>query len=289
MNTVNVAILGTGNIGTDLLFKVLKSEYLNCTLFVGRNLDSPNIKLARELGVEVSAKGIDELVDSKDKYDIVFDATSAADHMIHAGIFAKLNKYVIDMTPAKVGEMCIPAVNLDIALQKNNVNMVTCGGQASIPLAYALGQAHDEIEYIEVISTIASKSAGAATRRNLDEYIETTEKGIIQFSGAKRAKAILNLNPIEPCVNMQTTVIAKVSNPNINGLNEKLKGIMSFITGYIPGYEVIVPPTLKEGTIVMIVKVIGSGDYLPKYAGNLDIINCAGIIIAEEFAKKCIG
>jgi acetaldehyde dehydrogenase len=163
--------------------------------------------------------------------------------------------------------------------------MVTCGGQASIPLAYAIGQTHENINYIEVISTIASRSAGSATRVNIDEYVETTEEGLRTFSRCKKAKAILNLNPALPSIDMQTTVFAKVERPAMEKLQQAVDIVVKKIQRYVPGYQVIVPPVLENDRIVIMVKVKGRGDYLPSYAGNLDIINCAAIAVAEEYAK----
>jgi acetaldehyde dehydrogenase len=196
-----------------------------------------------------------------------------------------LNKRVIDLTPAKIGLMSVPSVNLEDTLVEINVNMVTCGGQASIPVAYAIGQTQTDVDYIEVVSSIASRSAGPATRQNLDEYIKTTEDGLKDFSGAMRTKAILNLNPAEPCVDMQATIFAKVKNPDIATLSEMLKGLVEKIREYVPGYEVVLGPIVENDRIVVMVRVRGLGDYLPAYAGNLDIINCAAIAMAEEYAK----
>jgi acetaldehyde dehydrogenase len=281
---LKVAIIGSGNIGTDLLIKVLRSPHLECGAFIGRSLSSSGMVKALSLDVPVSAEGINYIIDHPDCCDIVFDATSAKSHYEHAPILKKLNKHVIDMTPAKIGLMSVPSVNLTDCLNEFNVNMITCGGQASIPVAYAIGQTQSDVDYIEVVSSIASRSAGPATRQNLDEYIKTTEDGLKEFSGAKRTKAILNLNPAEPCVDMQTTIFAKVSNPNIAKLTERLSVLVKDIQKYVPGYEVILGPIFDNGRIVVMVRVRGLGDYLPAYAGNLDIINCAAIAMAEEYA-----
>lgn len=286
MTKLKVAILGSGNIGTDLLIKIQRSEYLDCVLFIGRNLSSPGMAKAISLGVKVSDKSIDAIVKDPDCCDLVFDATSAKDAKHHWNILEKLGKIVVDMTPAKLGKMCIPAVNMEEAIKGQNVNMVTCGGQASIPIAYLIGQTHDEVEYIEVVSSIASRSAGPATRLNLDEYIQTTEDGLKLFSKAKKTKAILNLNPAQPCIDMQTTIFAKVKNPNVKGLTEAIKEMIARINQYVPDYQLLVSPIFENDRIVVMVKVQGVGDYLPKYAGNLDIINCAAIAVAEEYAKK---
>ncbi len=292
MNTLTsklkVAILGSGNIGTDLLVKVIRSNLLECTAFIGRNLNSSGMQKALELGVNVSADSIDYIVKNPKCCDLVFDATSASSHLEHEPILKSLNKRIIDLTPAKIGLMCVPSVNLIDSLNEFNVNMITCGGQASIPIAYAIGQTQKDVEYIEVVSTIASRSAGPATRQNLDEYIKTTEDGIKQFSGAKYTKAILNLNPAEPCVNMQTTIFAKTKDPDLSALKEFLSKIVKKIQTYVPGYELILGPIIENDRIVVMVRVKGLGDYLPQYAGNLDIINCAAVAMAEEYAKELV-
>jgi acetaldehyde dehydrogenase (acetylating) len=288
MNKIKVAILGSGNIGTDLLYKVLRSPYLECSLFIGRRLSTSGMSRAVSLGVAVSDQGIKAIQNRPDCCDIVFDCTSAMSHKVHAGILSELNITVIDLTPAKLGPFCIPAINLDECKNDKNINMITCGGQASIPLAYVLGQTQKEVDYIEVVSTIASKSAGPATRLNLDEYIETTEKGVRMFSGCGRSKAILNLNPAEPCIDMQTTVYALVGNPDMDALRNGIDAMVEKIQRYVPSYKLVVPPTFENKRIIMTVRVKGLGDFLPSYAGNLDIINCAAIAVAEEYAKSLL-
>ena len=285
MRKSKVAILGTGNIGTDLLIKTLRSPFLECTLFAGRNLSSPGMVKANSLGVRISDLGIEAIIRDSGCCDLVFDATSARDHEYHWSILNKMGKIVIDMTPSLVGEMCIPALNLKNCVEYRNVNMVTCGGQASIPMAYLIGQTHSEVEYIEVVSSIASRSAGPATRLNIDEYIGTTEKGLKAFSNAQHAKAILILNPAQPCIDMQTTVFAKVKHPNLEHLQDLVGNMVNQIKTYVPGYQLIVPPLVENNRIVIMVKVQGRGDYLPRYAGNLDIINCAALATAEEYVK----
>ena len=283
---LKVAILGSGNIGTDLLIKVLRSQFLGCSVFIGRSLSSPGMIKALSLGVNVSADGIDYIIENPDSCDLVFDATSANSHLVHAPILKELNKMVINLTPAPVGLMSVPSVNMKDSILEQNINMVTCGGQASIPIAYAIGQTQKCIEYVEVISSISSRSAGLATRKNIDEYIETTEIALKNFSKARCTKAILNLNPAEPCVDMQTTILAKVESPDLEKLSGILFGLFAKVRDYVPGYEIILGPLMENGLIVVMVRVRGLGDYLPAYAGNLDIINCAAIAIAEEYAKN---
>lgn len=283
---LKVAILGSGNIGTDLLVKLQRSQHLTCSMFIGRNPNSSGLKKAESMGIPTSSEGINAIINNPDSCDIVFDATSAIDHIKHAPILQDLDKFVVDLTPSKVGEKCIPAVNLHQCINKMNVNMVTCGGQASIPIAYAISECHKEVDYIEVVSSISSKSAGPATRSNLDEYIESTESAILQFTNSFRAKAILNLNPAVPCIDMQTTIFAVVKEPNLDELIPKVNNMVKHIQNYVPGYQLVVSPTIENGRIVVMVKVQGAGDFLPKYAGNLDIINCAAITISEEYAKN---
>jgi acetaldehyde dehydrogenase len=281
---LKVAILGSGNIGTDLLLKALRSEKLETTLFIGRHFDSKGMLIAKKLGINTSDQGISSIIDMPECCNLVFDATSAVDHVRHAAILKDLGKIAIDLTPSRVGAMVVPAVGLHYCENNRNVNMISCGGQASIPIAYLIGKTHHKVHYVEVVSSIASKSAGPATRINMDEYIETTEAAIRLYSGAVSSKVILILNPAEPPVNMQTTISAKVDEPNIEGLQIAMNEMMDRIQAYVPGYEVIVPPVYESNRIVVMVRVVGLGDYLPSYAGNLDIINCAAIAIAEGYS-----
>lgn len=280
-----VAILGSGNIGADLLIKTLRSARLECTLFVGRDMTSRGIAKAREIGVPVSDRSIDAIIEDPDCCDIVFDATSALAHQKHWPILRDMGKRVIDMTPSRVGEMFVPAINMDTVVEAANVNMISCGGQASIPVACAVSRTQSNIEYIEVVSCIASKSAGPATRQNIDEYVETTEAAIRRFTGCPEAKTILILNPAEPSVHMQTTVSAKVKTADLDRVRPTVACMVEQIQRYVPGYEMIVPPVFEHNRIVVMVRVSGIGDYLPTYAGNLDIINCAAIAAAERMAK----
>jgi acetaldehyde dehydrogenase len=283
---LRIAILGTGNIGTDLLIKVLRSPVLECRLFAGRNLSSPGMTKASQLGVAVSSAGLRAIENQATNLDLVFDATSAADHQVHAPILRRLNLIAVDLTPAKVGRMCVPAVNLEACLAEANVNMVSCGGQASIPLAWAIAQACPQVEYFETVSSIASRSAGPATRINLDEYLSTTEQGLQTFSGCPRTKAILVVNPAQPCVHMQTTVFARIAQPDLAAIRAQVAAVVQRLRTYIPGYHLLLEPVLENGRVAVIVRVDGRGDFLPKYAGNLDIINCAAVAVAEAHARR---
>jgi len=285
---LKIAIIGTGNIGTDLLIKIMRSEHLTCTLFAGRTANSKGMERAKELNIPVSDQGIQAIIDNPDCCDIVVDCTSAQAHAYHWNICKELGKTVIDMTPAKLGYPCIPAIATDNSISEpaQNINMITCGGQTSIPIAYALSRVHKEIEYIEVVSTIASLSAGPATRQNLDEYVETTTDALKKFSGAKEGKAILVLNPATPPIYMQTTIYAKIKNPDLTRIQKSVEHMIDTIRQYSPGYQLVVPPVVNGDTVVISVKVLGAGDYLPQYAGNLDIINCAAIAVLELIAKS---
>lgn len=285
---LKVAILGTGNIGTDLLIKVLKSPYLECAVFIGRNRKSKGMMKAQSLGVNVSDRGIGEIISNPDCCDLVFDATSASDHLVHWEVLKNLNKIAIDMTPSNIGQMFVPAINdLDFLHQDHvNINMISCGGQVSIPMAYAIKETQKDVKYIEVVSSVASLSAGPGTRANIDEYIYTTQKALSLFSGCDKTKAILNLNPATPCIHMQTTIFAEVDNPDIEKLTKEVNRLVKKIQEYVPGYRLVVNPTYENNRIIITVKVSGRGDFLPEYAGNLDVINCAAVAAAEEIAKK---
>ena len=283
---IKVAIIGTGNIGTDLLLKALKTDFMDVVAFVGRRLDSDGMLTAKKHNILTSDQGIQYFIDNPKCCDVVYDCTSAADAIEHAKVFKQQAIKVIDLTPAKVGDMCVPDVNSQIISTDDNVNMITCGGQASMPMLHLLSKECTGLEYIEVVSQIASKSAGMATRINVDNYIQTTQKAITKFTGCSNNKVILNLNPAEPCVDMQTTIFIKAKQINFEHLTEKVLDKIQELKTYIPYYEMVLPPTMNEsGVVVMSIKVRGTGDYLPAYAGNLDIINCAAIKVTERLIK----
>jgi len=286
MNKLKVAILGTGNIGADLMVKITKSQNAICTLFAGRNLNSKGMQLAQSLNIPVSDQGYQAIVDHPDVCDVIIDCTSAMAHELHWDKLKDLNKLMIDMTPAKIGTFCVPVLNGDLTLNNSlNINMVTCGGQASIPIAQAIASVHRDIEYLEVASNIASLSAGPATRYNLDEYVETTQAALTMFTGIEKTKAILILNPAVPCIDMQTTVYAKIANPDMAAIAKAVEAVIAQVKKYVPGYQLIVPPTILNGNVITTIKVTGAGDYLPAYAGNLDVINCAAMELVEQYAE----
>jgi len=279
---LKAGIIGTGNIGTDLLIKILKSSTIEMSAFVGRRANSDGIKKGINLGINTSIEGINYFKENPD-VDIVFDCTDALTAIENNKVFDDLGIRVIDLTPAKIGPMCIPFLNEDIIIENQNVNMITCGGQASIPLLYAISTCVETIDYIEIVSQVASKSAGIATRINIDQYIDTTEFAIKSFTNCLDCKVILNINPAEPCVDMQTTMFIKSSDINFDLLQKTLNNSLQQIKEYVPLYEMVMMPVINDdGILILSVRVKGAGDYLPSYAGNLDIINCAAIRIAER-------
>ncbi len=283
---IKVGIIGTGNIGTDLLVKICRSKVLECGIFTGKNKDSLGIARARAMGIPTSYNSVDAIIDNPESCQIVFDATTAESHRKHAPILKKLGKFAIDMTPSRVGKMCIPILNLEESLDVPNVNMVTCGGQATTPLIAAITSIHPETEYVEIVASIASKSAGIGTRNNIDEYTQTTSEAIKSFTGAREAKAIIILNPAEPPILMHNTIYVQVSKPNLKQLSRELLEVVKKIRAYVPGYKLSLGPVVENGRLTLMNQVVGRGDFLPTYAGNLDIINSAAIVVAEEYARR---
>jgi len=283
---IKVGILGTGNIGTDLLIKIQRSDVLECAIFAGIHTQSKGMDKARSLGIPTSDASITFFEKNPDICDIVFDATSAEAHAIHAPILKKLKKFVIDMTPSRIGHMCVPSVNLENSMQEPNVNMVTCGGQATVPIAVAMKEIHPDIPYLEIVSSVASKSAGIGTRNNIDEYTQTTGEGIKIFAHIPKAKAIVILNPADPPILMHNTIYASIENPDIKRLTKAIKKAVKEIQRYVPGYKLVIGPVHENNRVTVMIEVVGMGDYLPVYAGNLDIINCAAIMVAESYARK---
>lgn len=286
MKKINVGIIGTGNIGCDLLVKIQKSKYLNCSLFMGRNLGSKGMQFANNMGINISDKSIDALIETPSICDVVFDATTATSHIKHAKILKDLGKYTIDLTPSLIGKMCIPVINGEECINEDNINMITCGGQATVPIACALTRCYPNIKYIEIVASIASKSAGAGTRDNIDEFTQTTKKTLISFSKCKNAKALIIINPANPPIIMNNTIYAMIDNPDLYLLTKEIKNVEFEIQKYVPGYGIKLGPIYKDGVVTIMIQVVGQGDYLEPYAGNLDIITSASVNMAERYAKK---
>ncbi len=285
-NKVPVAIIGPGNIGTDLIYKIERSRYIRVGLVAGVKKDSTGILLAQEKGVPVSLLGAEGII--QDLSPIVIDATSASVHIKNAPLFRELGKKVIDLTPAALGPKVIPVINLSENLDELNINMVTCGGQMSIPIVKAVSQVV-EVPYSEVICTIASLSAGPGTRQNIDEFTQTTARAIESLGGAQRGKAIIILNPAEPPIISRATIYCLVDedlNDKKEQIEASVENMAKRLQTYVPGYRLKVPPQFDGNKVTVMVEVEGAGDFLPKYSGNLDIMTSAAVAVAEEFAKK---
>jgi acetaldehyde dehydrogenase len=274
---MKVAIIGTGNIGTDLLIKLLKNSLFQVVAFVGRR---PSTKPLPQ-GVPYFDTGIDFFIQNPKFCDIVFDCTDAYSALKHSSVFQEQDVFVIDMTPSKIGRLCVPTMQDSVEGVKN-VNMITCGGQVSIPLIQYIAS-KCTVTYAEVVTQISSESAGMATRINIDKYIDTTEYAIKTIAGVTNCKVILNVNPCSTTI-MQTTVFFKThSHSDFSDFETFVKRMKS----YVPYYQVKSHPKfIREGVLMASVSILGSGDYLSKYAGNLDVINCAAIEIAKLFANK---
>jgi acetaldehyde dehydrogenase (acetylating) len=286
MTKVKVAIIGSGNVGMDLLIKIQKSDFLECGMFIGRDPESKGIQRAKKMGVETSSDSINAIINEPCCCDIVFDATTADAHSYNAPILKRLGKFTIDLTPSGIGEMCIPILNIKECLDLDNVNLITCGGQVATPIIKAITSVHPEIRYVEVISSISSKSAGKGTRENIDEYTQATKDAITKFTKVPKSKAMIILNPAEPPVIMHNTIYALIDNPNINKIKLEIDSMVKKIQEYIPGCKITLGPLFENGKLTTMVEVVGVGDYLPKYAGNLDIITSAAIKVAKEYTKK---
>lgn len=283
MRKVKAAIIGPGNIGSDLMYKIMRSDILELAYMAGI-VESEGIRRARKLGFRTTTGGVQDILKEKD-IKIVFDATSAKAHMKHAPLLKEAGMIAIDMTPAAVGPYVVPCVNLDQLSDTDNFNMVTCGGQATVPIAYAIDQAADS-SYTEIVSCISSKSAGPGTRANIDEFTETTAKALETIAGADKGKAIIVLNPAEPPLMMTNTVYSVVKHPDIQKIRENVDKIVGEVQKYVPGYKLRTPPIIDGNKVTVIIEVEGAGDFLPKYSGNLDIINAAAIEVAEKIARE---
>ena len=286
MSKVKVAVLGSGNIGTDLMLKLGRSTVLELTAVIGIDPQSDGLKKAKELGYVAIDNGIDGFLERPELADIVFDATSAKAHIRHAKLLKEAGKKVIDLTPAAIGPIVVPPVNLGDHLSAENINLITCGGQATIPIVHAINQVQP-VDYAEIVATISSKSAGPGTRANIDEFTQTTARGIEEVGGAKKGKAIIILNPAEPPILMRDTIHVLVEGKQAKQgeITASIRAMETKVQAYVPGYRMRQEPIFDGPSVTVFIEVEGAGDYLPTYSGNLDIMTAASVKVAEEWAK----
>ena len=286
MDKIKVAILGPGNIGSDLMYKIMRSRRLKMEMMAGI-VDSPGIRRAKSLGIRTTTEGIRPILDDP-QIRIVFDSTGAKPHMEHAPLLEEAGKVAVDLTPAAIGPYVVPAVNIDDLADAPNLNMVTCGGQATVPIVHAIHRVAGA-RYAEIVACISSKSAGPGTRQNIDEFTRTTARALCVVGGAKRGKAIIILNPADPPLLMTDTVFVEVENPDEKAIRESVEDMLAAIQKYVPGYRLRVPPVIEENKVTTIIEVEGAGDFLPKYAGNLDIMTAAAAGVGEAIAARMQG
>ena len=293
MTPINAAIIGSGNIGTDLMYKALRSTVIKPVWMVGIDPQSAGLELARAHNLKTSVQGVDGLIPhlTDDQVRIAFDATSAYVHRENSRKLQGKDVVMIDLTPAALGPFCVPPVNLAEHADKSemNVNMVTCGGQATIPLVAAVSRVQS-VRYAEIVATVASRSAGPGTRKNIDEFTRTTARGIERVGGAGRGKAIIILNPAEPPLIMRATIYCLTEEtPDDARITASVSSMMADVQKYVPGYRLKNGPVYEGNKVSIFIEVAGRGDYFPQYAGNLDIMTAAALRTAELFGEEMAG
>jgi len=297
-NKVKVAVVGSGNIGTDLLYKLLEEPgHMELAMMAGIEPDSEGLKRARDEGIDATAEGIQPVLDAPE-IKIVFEATSAKAHVQNAPMYKEAGKIAVDLTPAACGPYVVPTANLTEHLDEENVNLMTCGAQATVPMAYAVSRV-TPVRYAEMVSTVASDSAGPGTRQNIDEFTFTTARGLEEIGGAQEGKAIIILNPADPPLIMRNTVYVLPEEDEIDEdeITNSVEEVVSEVQKAVPGYQLKNGPTFderdtpwgKKPIIMMFLEVEGAGHYLPKYSGNLDIMTAAARKVGEGFARHLLG
>jgi acetaldehyde dehydrogenase len=293
VDKIPAAIVGPGNIGTDLMYKLLRSELVEPRYMVGVDPDSAGLRLAREAGLEASHEGVDWLLARPELPGIVFEATSAYVHVRNAPRYREAGIRAVDLTPAARGPYVIPPVNLFEHLTEMNVNMVTCGGQATIPIVYAVSRVVP-VEYGEIVATVSSASAGPGTRNNIDEFTRTTARAVEVLGGATKGKAIIILNPAEPPLMMRDTIFCSLP-PDVDHakIAQSIHDVVAEVQTYVPGYHLRSEPqfdVLDDGRsrVATFIEVEGAGDFLPPYAGNLDIMTAAAAKVGNEIARHLL-
>src|SRR5215472_6383227 len=291
MEQIRAAILGSGNIGTDLMYKLKRSHSLRPTIMAGIIPESEGFARARQQGLAITTDGIEGLLKQKDSFELVFDATTASAHKQHAPMLHAAGKIAIDLTPAAVGPYVVALVNLEEHVGEPNVNLVSCGGQATVPLVSAMRSA-SPVEYAEIVATIASKSAGPGTRQNIDEFTDTTARGLQRIGGASRGKAIFVLNPAEPPILMRNTIYGVLAEADEAKILRSVESMVERVQQYVPGYRLRAKPLVQDVSngeckkkVTLFIEVEGAGDFLPKYAGNLDIMTSAAVKVGEEIGR----
>jgi acetaldehyde/propanal dehydrogenase len=289
---IKCALIGPGNIGTDLLMKLQRSPLLEPVWMVGIDPESDGLKRAREMGIKTTAEGVDGLLPfvKEDGIQIAFDATSAYVHAENSRKLNELGVLMIDLTPAAIGPYCVPSVNLSekVAEKAMNVNMVTCGGQATIPMVAAVSRVQ-AVSYGEIVATVSSRSVGPGTRKNIDEFTRTTSGAVEKIGGAQKGKAIIVINPAEPPLIMRDTIhCLTVDTPKPAEIEASVHAMIKEVQKYVPGYKLVNGPVIDGNRVSIYMEVEGLGDYLPKYAGNLDIMTAAAARTAEMFAEEIL-
>ena len=285
---IKAAIIGSGNIGTDLMYKLERSDLIELTAMIGIEAESDGLKRAKQKGYQVLSNGIQGIIDHPELADIVFDATSAKAHVRHAKILKELGILAIDLTPAAIGPFFCPSVSSNQrSMKTENVNMITCGGQATIPIVHAINEVAD-VTYGEIVATISSLSAGPGTRANIDEFTITTRRGIEEVGGADKGKALIILNPADPPILMRDTIYCEVRNMNEVTVLSSIKAMVQKVNEYVPGYRLRQETTFEGNCVTVFLEVEGAGDYFPPYAGNLDIMTAAAVRVGEDFAQSML-
>ena len=290
MKKIKCALIGSGNIGTDLIYKLRRSPLLEPVWMVGIDAESEGLKRARDMGLKVTAAGLDGLLPhvQPDGIQIAFDATSAYVHAENSRKLNALGVLMIDLTPAAIGPLCIPPVNLREHAGKGemNVNMISCAGQATIPIIHAVSSIQP-VSYGEIIASLASVSVGPGTRKNLDEFTYTTSNAIEKIGGARVGKAMAIVNPAEPPMVMRNTIYCETDTlPDQEAITRSVKAMITEVQKYVPGYRLVNGPVFHERQVSIYMEVKGLGDFLPTYAGNLDIMTAAATRTAEMFAEE---
>ena len=290
MAKIKCVLIGSGNIGTDLLYKLKRSEVLEPVWMVGIDEDSEGLARAREMGLKTTADGVDGVLPhlASDGVQIAFGATSAYVHKENSDKMNACGVFMVDLTPAAIGPLCVPPVNLDQLADTMNVNMISCAGQATIPIVYGVSRIQG-VEYAEIIASLASKSIGAGTRANLDEFTYTTSNAVCEVGGAKKGKALCVINPAEPPMIMRNTIYCLTEEePNQERITASLMEMIEAVQHYVPGYKLVNGPVFEGNKVGVFMEVAGLGDYLPTYAGNLDIMTAAACRTAEMYAAKIL-